>query len=107
MTDVFQTDTDSADWTFKAQPSAVLEGTSLPIDKKLFAGLTPIKPKHDGAYWALKTKGMNFNEEDRIDFNAYNHILWEGLMGSKPYPAKASGQNPRDNREELLPNTGE
>jgi YVTN family beta-propeller protein len=98
MTDVFQTDTDSADWTFKAQPSAVLEGTSLPIDKKLFAGLTPIKPKHDATYWALKTKGMNFNEEDRIDFNAYNHILWEGLMGSKPYPPKASGQNPRENR---------
>jgi len=45
------------------------------------------KPTHDAAYWARVTTGMDFTDADRIDFAAYNRILWEGLMGDAPYPA--------------------
>ena len=88
-------------WSFKAVPSALLAGTKLPIPANEFAGLKPMKPTHDAAYWAAVTKGMDFSAEDRIDFAEYNHILWKGMMGEKPYPEKPSGLELRRNREEL------
>ncbi len=89
-------------WTYTATPSALLANTSLPIPKKFFAGLKPLKPTHDAAYWTKVTKGMDFNVEDRIDFNKYNHLLWKGLMGEKPYPEMPSGLDLRQNRADLL-----
>jgi DNA-binding beta-propeller fold protein YncE len=100
MMNVFETST--AKWSFTAQPSAVLATTQLPIDPKLFAGLKPVSSTHDAKYWADATKGMNFNVEDAIDFNAYNRILWQGLMGGKPYPETSSGRDMRSNRTGLL-----
>ena len=47
---------------------------------------------------------MDFSAEDRIDFNQYNHILWKGLMGNKPYPETPTGLDLRNNRAELLRN---
>jgi hypothetical protein len=60
------------------------------------------RPTHDAAYWAKATAGMDFSVEDRIDFNRYNHILWQGLMGAKPYPEEPSGKDFRHNRQQLL-----
>ncbi|HEY3937153.1 MAG TPA: beta-propeller fold lactonase family protein [Bryobacteraceae bacterium] len=100
MTNVFETS--SADWTFIAQPSSVLATTQLPIDPVLFALLRPVRPKRDSAYWADATKGMDFTAEDRIDFNLYNHILWEGLMGGKPYPTARTRKDLRQNRSQML-----
>lgn len=100
MADVF---TDQLkDWNYTAIPSALLENTTLPIDKKLFAGLKPLKSTHDAAYWAAATKGFDFQSEDRIDFARYNRIQWKGLMGDKPYPAAPSGLDLRQNRSALL-----
>jgi hypothetical protein len=45
---------------------------------------------------------MDFSAEDRFDFAQYNRILWQGLMGSKPYPPAASGLDLRRDRAELL-----
>jgi hypothetical protein len=45
---------------------------------------------------------MDFTSEDRMDFAEYNHILWKGLMGNKPYPARSNGKDLRQNRERLL-----
>ena len=64
------------------------------------------KPTHNAAYWAEVTKGMDFSVEDRIDFNSYNHILWRGLMGDKPYRETPSGLDLRQNRAELLKQNG-
>ena len=66
------------------------------------AGHHVLYPAHNAAYWAKVTAGMDFSATDRIDFGRYNHILWEGLMGSKPYPATRSGLDLRLNRAELL-----
>jgi hypothetical protein len=45
---------------------------------------------------------MDFSVEDRVDPIAFNRILWEGLMGSKPYPSNSSGLDLRENRRQLL-----
>jgi hypothetical protein len=47
---------------------------------------------------------MDFTSEDRMDFAEYNHILWKGLMGNRPYPSRSSGKDLRQNREKLLAN---
>ena len=88
MADIFNTTPST--WTFTAAPSAYLYNTSLPLPPKA-AGLAVPKLKHDGKYWARVTRGMDFSDADRLDFTVYNHILWKGMMGKKPYPAGAAG----------------
>ncbi len=89
-------------WSFTAKPSALLATTTLGIPPGEFAGLRPMKPTHDNEYWASVTKGMDFSKEDALDFVKYNKILWEGMMGGKPYPATPSGLDLRNNRAQLL-----
>jgi hypothetical protein len=98
MADVF--DPKQKTWTYTATPSALLAGTQLPIQQQ--SGQRVLRPTHDAAYWAEATKGMDFSVEDRLDPQAFNHILWQGLMGTRPYPATASGLDLRTNRDELL-----
>ena len=100
MADVF--DPTLTTWSFTSTPSALLANTTLPIPQNLFAGMKSMKPRHDSAYWTEVTKGMDFSVEDRIDFNKYNHILWKGMMGDKPYPETPTGLDLRQNRTELL-----
>ena len=99
MADAF--DTNTKKWAFNAIPSDLLYSTQLPLPA-LAAGHHVLYPAHDAAYWAKVTEGMDFSAEDRINFDQYNHILWAGLMGSKPYPAVRSGLDLRPNRAQLL-----
>jgi hypothetical protein len=48
------------------------------------------------------TQGMDFEQEDRVDPLDFNHILWKGMMGNKPYPATPSKVDMRQNRQEML-----
>jgi hypothetical protein len=61
-----------------------------------------LKPTHDSAYWSKVTKGMDFSVEDHFDFDRYNRILWRGLMGNRPYPARPTGVDLSRDRAELL-----
>ncbi len=97
MADVFELH--QKDWTYQAIPSAILASTQLPIPH---ASGAVLYPAHDAAYWATATKGMDFSVEDRVDPVAFNHILWDGIMGSKPYPAVSSGEDLSGDRAELL-----
>lgn len=99
MADVF--DLTQADWTYTATPSALLMNTTLPIMFPSAMKRGP-RPSHEAAYWSKVTAGMDFSGEDRINFDQYNHILWQGLMGNKPYPEKPSALDLRLNRGELL-----
>jgi YVTN family beta-propeller protein len=83
MADVF--DIHQTDWSYEAAPSALLYTTQLPLPPKE-AGLRIPKQKRSAAYWAKVTKGLDFSKEDRVDEDLYNHILWKGIMGRKPYP---------------------
>jgi YVTN family beta-propeller protein len=83
MTDVF--DLSQTSWSYTATASSLLKATQLPLP----AGLTftaAAKPTHDQAYWVAKTKHFDFSQEDKVDAVAYNKVLWQGLMGGKPYP---------------------
>ncbi len=98
MTDVF--DTNLKPWTYAAIPPAMLYNTQLPLPARPQSDLP--HPTHDAAYWAAATKGMDFSVEDRLDPLVFNQVLWQGLMGSKPYPGSSSGADLRENREQLL-----
>ena len=100
MADIFNTT--PSPWTFTATPSPLLYYTQLPISPPKRAGMIVPKPAHDAKYWARVTKGMDFTDADRLDGEDFNRILWKGLMGNKPYPAKTTGLDLRQNRAELL-----
>jgi DNA-binding beta-propeller fold protein YncE len=98
MADIFNSTPST--WSFTPTVPAGLYSTSLPLTAPV--GLVVPKPTHTGEYWARATKGMDFTSEDRMDFAEYNHILWKGLMGNRPYPSRPSGKDLRQNRKELL-----
>jgi hypothetical protein len=81
----------------------MLYNSQLPLPPKPVGLIVP-KPIHDAAYWAQVTEGTDFTSEDRMDFAAYNRILWKGIMGDAPYPAAPTGLDLRQNRKELLAN---
>ncbi len=85
MADVFDTKSKSSvKWTFNAVASTLLKATTLGLDptKVQFAAGPDLKPTHDANYWAEKTRGFDFSEEDRVPAELYNKILWEGLKGT-------------------------
>jgi hypothetical protein len=100
MTKVF--DLNQREWTFDAVPSAYLYNTQLPLPPRLAKNKSIPKPTHDAAYWADKTKDLDFMHEDNVDPNKFNRIVWEGLHGHKPYPTVRSGLDLRRNRSLLL-----
>ncbi len=99
MTDIFNTT--PSPWSFTATPAAGLYNTHLPLAPKA-AGVVVPKVKHNVKYWARATKGMDFDDEDEVNPQDFNHLLWKGLMGNKPYPAAPTGLDLRENRGELL-----
>jgi DNA-binding beta-propeller fold protein YncE len=90
MADVFDMES-SGKWTFNAVASTLLKSTTLGLDPNTtkFATGPNLKPTHDARYWAEKTRGFDFSEEDRVPAGLYNKILWEGLKGT-PAPVVAS-----------------
>ena len=96
MTDVFDI-TQSAAWTYTAIASTVLKTTTLASAEPngwsiQFAEGPDVVPAHDAAYWDKATEGFDFSMEDRIPFDLYNEILWEGLMPGQSYPSRRGGQ---------------
>ena len=100
MADIFNTTPSTWSFTATVPVSLYPPNTNLPLTPPV--GLVVPKPTHTGEYWARATQGMDFTSEDRMDFAEYNHILWKGLMGNRPYPAKPTGKDLRQNREKLL-----
>ncbi|HHB76229.1 MAG TPA: hypothetical protein ENK84_06775 [Desulfobulbus sp.] len=86
MADVFDIKS-SPVWTYEAVASTVLLDTDLDLGSITVAKGPVVKPKHDKAYWAKATRGLDFSEADLITPLHYNKILWEGLMKGKPYPS--------------------
>lgn len=85
MTAAFNTS--QASWTYSATPAQILYTTTLPIlNKYVINNANLPHPTHDAAWWEAQTKGMDFSREDRIPTEKFNRIIWEGMMGGKPYP---------------------
>jgi len=109
MTAVF--DRDAEAWDYQAVVPAVLRTTKLPLpattaERAASTGADEgryARPRHDAAYWAAKTEGMDFSAEDRIDTPRFNRILWAGLMGDDvAFPQSPKPANLRRHRETLL-----
>jgi len=106
MSDVF---TRTPDFT---PYSAVVPGDlcAPPVDPNLVpacqtasARITPKLPElHDAAWWAEAFRNFDFHDADRVNAEAYNRVLWKGLMGATPYPTVRSGLDLRKNRPRLL-----
>ena len=109
MTEVF--DLKQKEWSFKARPAAILKTTRLPLPKDDAAAggkradAREARPVHDAAWWAERTRGYDFSAEDRIDADAFNRLVWNGLMGDRPYPQERSGLDLSRNRQALLAGT--
>jgi YVTN family beta-propeller protein len=100
MADVFDISS-SGKWSFDAVASTLLKLTTLGLDpaKVEFAAGPDIKPTHDAKYWADKTRGFDFSEEDRVPAELYNKILWEGLRGTAaPAPPSQGEKGDKDEK---------
>jgi YVTN family beta-propeller protein len=96
MADIF--DLKQATWSFTALASPSLKVTGLNTAGMKFvqgAGIDPnLRPTHDQDWWAQRTKGYDWSSEDRIPAAAYNRVLWQGIMGGRPFPgSSASDEN--------------
>jgi DNA-binding beta-propeller fold protein YncE len=96
-------------WDYRAIVPAVLRTTQLPLAGATAEEAAPAndvafaQPRHDAAYWAIKTAGMDFSAEDRLDTPRFNRILWSGLMGDDvPFPERPKPRNLRGHRRSLL-----
>jgi len=90
-------DLKQAHWHYEAVASPLLADTKLPLAKTRLGASVP-RP-HDARYWAEKTKGYDWSQEDRIPAAAYNRVLWAGLAGQRPYPTVRGGKDLRGNRK--------
>ena len=95
MADLFDVHS-SGKWTYAAEASTVLASTTVALAETRngvkYAAGPLINPRRDAAYWDKVTEGFDFSEADQVPPARFNRVLWEGLMGDKPYPAlRASG----------------
>jgi YVTN family beta-propeller protein len=102
MTNVF--DLTQTTWSYAATKSAYLNGTVgklLNADKGArFAKGPVLKPPHDAAWWAAKTRGFDWSDADKVavetgDADSYNRLEWEGVKPGVPYPTRRSGADLR------------
>ena len=105
---MFDANAQPMDEVFNAEPDltpykAVLPGSlcKSPVDPKLIPECkngsvlktAAIEPLHDGSWWAAATKDFDFRRPDALNSEAFNRVLWEGVMGDKPYPETRSGRD--------------
>lgn len=88
-------------WSYRAEAADVLHTTQLPIPPERFGS----RPRSSGSscaglspqYWAAAMRGQDFGAEDKLNTDAFNSALWQGL-GSGPEPHVRDGSNLRDDR---------
>lgn len=90
MTDVFDIGSSGA-WSYTAVASTVLKTTSLSLPSVRWAGGVDLKPRRSAEYWWKVTAGFDFSDADQVPPARFNRVLWEGLMGDRPYPAPRQG----------------
>ena len=104
MSDVF--DLGQKSWTFDAAPSALLTTqTTLPFSTmtgRLEQKVGPGGLARPASYWARAERGFTFADADLNDEDAFNRVVWTGMMGGRPYPAVRSGVDLSRHREARL-----
>ncbi len=97
MTDVFDI-SKGRNWNYNALASTILKTTTL---TQLDGGSTrgkiqlaegpDLKPTHTAAWWSEQTRGFDWSSEDRVPADLFNAIVWDGMKGGRPYPARRTG----------------
>ncbi|HYK59601.1 MAG TPA: alkaline phosphatase family protein [Bryobacteraceae bacterium] len=83
--------------------SAPVDPNLVPACQSASAKITPRLPElHNADWWAEKLEDFDFHDADHNDAEAYNRVLWEGIMGNVPYPTERSGLDLRKHRGRLL-----
>ena len=107
MADVF--DKKQSSWDYQAVVPSILYSTQLdlPAKSQVIVAKAPTScldlPTQKAAYWEAAMKGQDFSIEDRLDSDAFNRAIWEGLKGEKlPYPEVRHGRDLREGRGSLL-----
>jgi len=60
-------------------------------------------PLHDASWWIANTAGMDFSHSDALKPEAYNRVLWAGIVGDGiAFPEKRDGTDLRVNRAQVL-----
>ena len=96
MDAVFNTNQSPA-WTYSVTVSPVLSTTTLnltslfPDGKVQYADGGDYKPPHSPEWWKQQTRGFDFSSEDRVPADLFNRVIWEGIVGDRPYPVQRSG----------------
>ncbi len=73
------------DWDYRAVEPRPLTATALPQTRQARA-LPRWHRVHPASWWAARTRGYDWHVEDDIPTVAFDHILWKGLKGRRPYP---------------------
>ena len=99
MSDVFDI-SGSGDWSYAATASTILKTTMLQVAAAQsgvrYAAGPDIRPLHDAAWWAKKTRGFDFSVEDRVPTGLFNRVLWQGTKPGVPYPHIAQSTSAPD-----------
>nr|WP_294565072.1 beta-propeller fold lactonase family protein [uncultured Rhodopila sp.] len=98
MSDVFDIG-QSPEWRYRATASAILKSSTLNLTLATpegqhaieFAEGPDMKPLHDAAWWTAQTRGFDWSSEDRVPADMFNRIVWDGVIGGRPYPEQRSG----------------
>jgi len=106
MSDVFMHTPDFTPYTALIPGSlcaAPVDPNLVPACRAASAKITPRRRElHDAAWWAEKLEDFDFHDADHNDAEAYNRVLWEGIMGDVRYPTERSGLDLRKHRARLL-----
>jgi DNA-binding beta-propeller fold protein YncE len=96
MSEVF--DLNQTKWTYNPVVPELLRETELPLPARAellspgMRSLLAARIQHNGAWWQKKLGDMDYDEEDKLDTPRFNRVLWQGLMGNKPYPKRRPGR---------------
>jgi len=85
MEDCFEATADGA--PFEAVVPAVLRSTRLPLPPP-GPGEHADAPRHDAAWWAAATAGFDFDDTDSAPAEAFNRILYCGLVDASACPSR-------------------
>jgi DNA-binding beta-propeller fold protein YncE len=108
MTEIF--DLNQSSWNYNPIVPDLLRTSRLPLPRATAENSLPRSKRvlayaqdlHNAAYWQKRLGDMDYDVEDKLDTERFNHELWKGTLGTRPYPQIRSGLDLRNNRRALL-----
>ena len=94
------------DWTYRAVVPDILRTTQLPLPARAASLIAPracaAMRTRDMNWWTAASRGQNFDVEDHLDVDDFNHALWEGRQGWWAWYPERNGIDRRIDRLALI-----